>query len=147
MADLKEAVLLRECILTEIEDAKLKQAQAVERLADVEAIISQVISDPVDIVRKQAGKDTGVVDVLVQGVMVKHNVPKKVEWDEDKLKGIEKTIAAHGDDPSEYMDISTKTTRKVSEKKYKGMSPDVKKVFDSARTVKRGQPKMSFELR
>lgn len=147
MSVLKELVLKREAAIASLsvadEVAKAKRLA----LADIDAEIELAIGDAVKVVRAQSGKDTGTVDVLVQGVMVKHNVPKKVVWNQEKLAMIKKLISSHGDDPDLYMDTTVKTTYKVGEKAYTKMPPEIRSVFDQAREVRVGDPVMTFEIR
>jgi len=147
VSTLKELVLKREAATASLsvadEVAKAKRLA----LADIDAEIGLAIGDAVKVVRTQSGKDTGTVDVLVQGVMVKHNVPKKVVWDQEKLAGIKKLIKEHGDEPDYYMDTTVKTTYKVAEKVYEKMDPEVRAIFSQAREVRVGDPVITFEIR
>lgn len=87
-------------------------------------------------------KDTGTIDFTIDGVKVKHDVPKRVEWDQAQLAGIRERIIAGNADPGEYM----ATTYKVKETAYKNWPSFIREIFEPARTVKHGQPKITFEI-
>lgn len=112
-------------------------------LATIESQISAAIEESIKQARLMAGKDTGTVDVLVQGVMVKHTVSKVVKWHQDKMEAIRLLIRQHNDDPDHYM--VTKIEYKVEEKAYKSFPEQIKAVFAEAREVKAGQPKVTFD--
>ena len=90
--------------------------------------------------RVQTGKDTGTVHFDDDRVRVTTNLPKKPVWDQKKLSEIAKRIAANGDDPSEYLDI----TYKVAERKYTAWPESLRESFAPARTLKTG--KATFQL-
>ncbi|HRF73947.1 MAG TPA: hypothetical protein PL117_14355 [Accumulibacter sp.] len=68
------------------------------------------------------------------------DLPKKVEWDQKQLVAIARRIAATGDDPSEYLDL----TYRVSETRFTAWPKSLKTAFAPARTVKTG--KAGFRL-
>lgn len=113
-------------------------------LAEIEESIAAIITEPVQHVRLATGKDTGTVECLVQGVMVKSQTSKVVVWDQEKLAGLRERIAQHNDDPNVYM--KTKTTYSIDEKLYKDFPPAIKDVFAEARTVKASAPKLTFNI-
>lgn len=112
-------------------------------LATIESQISAAIEESIKQARLMAGKDTGTVDVLVQGVMVKHTVSKVVKWHQDKMEAIRLLIRQHNDDPDQYM--KTKVEYKVDEKAYKSFPEQIKAVFAEAREIKSGAPKVTFD--
>ena len=112
-------------------------------LNEIENQINVVIADSIKQARLMAGKDTGTVDVLVQGVMVKHSMAKVVKWHQEKLASIRQLIASHNDDPDRYM--KTKIEYRIDEKDYLGFPEQIKAVFAEAREVKAGQPKVTFD--
>jgi tetrahydromethanopterin S-methyltransferase subunit G len=140
---LSERDQCHEKIATERE--KFEEATKVfkQELSAIEDQIENIIAEPVKAVRQSTGKDTGTVDVLVDGVMVKHNLPKKVKWDQEKLAKVWSKIIDAKDNPNSYM--KSKTTYTVAEKAYKNFIPAIKKVFEPARTVVPGAVKVSFD--
>ena len=140
---LKSLLAERGRLETDIKWVQGQLADFNEKLAAVNEDIETIIAGPVKESRRLAGKDTGTVDVLIDGVMVKHCVQKKVVWDQEKLIEVRKRILAGNDNPDKYMD--SKTTYKVSEKAFKAMVAPVKKIFATARTVMGGTPKITFD--
>ena len=92
--------------------------------------------------RLAAGKDSGVVHFDDGHVRVTADLPKKVEWDQAKLTDITRRIAANGDDPTEYVDISYR----VSETKFNAWPETLKGAFAPARTLKTGKPGFRLAL-
>lgn len=71
---------------------------------------------------------------------IKITVPKRVDWDAEKLASAVETIKGWGEDPADYVD----TKISVSETKYNAWPPAVRDLFTPARTVKSGKAK--FEV-
>ena len=90
--------------------------------------------------RLAAGKDTGVVHFDDGHVRITADLPKKVEWDQALLANLEARIAANGDNPREFIDVSYR----VSETKFSAWASALREQFIPARTVKVGKP--SFRL-
>lgn len=90
--------------------------------------------------RLEAGKDTGVVHFDDGHVHITADLPKKVEWDQARLAEITRRIAANGDDPAQYVEISYR----VSETKFGAWPESLKAAFVPARTLKTSKP--SFRL-
>ncbi|MGE3806581.1 MAG: hypothetical protein AB7K24_18090 [Gemmataceae bacterium] len=86
--------------------------------------------------RLRQGKDTGVVHLDDGTVRVTADLPKKVEWDQDKLADIVRRIRDAGDDPTEFVDVSYR----VAETKFNAWPESLRRAFESARTVKTGKP-------
>jgi hypothetical protein len=92
--------------------------------------------------RLAAGKDTGVVHFDDGQVRITADLPKKVEWDQAKLHDITRRIAANGEDPSEYVEISYR----ISETKFNAWPETLKSAFAPARTLKTGKPGFRLAL-
>ena len=90
--------------------------------------------------RRACGKDTGTVRLVDGDYTVIVDLPKRVEWDQEKLAQIARNIADSDEDPAEFID--TKLT--VSERKYTALPEAWRKGFEPARTV--GFGKASFKL-
>jgi len=86
--------------------------------------------------RHEAGKDTGTVRFADGPVTVVSDLPKRVDWDQDKLAELVERIRAEGDDPDAYVDVSLK----VPERKYTAWPPAIRSAFETARTVRTGKP-------
>lgn len=74
-----------------------------------------------------------------EGVTV--TVPKNVSWDQERLADLENKLVGLGENPAEYID----TKRTVSESKYKAWPESLRAMFEPARTVKPGTPKITFK--
>jgi len=92
--------------------------------------------------RLAAGKDTGVVHFEDGQVRITADLPKKVEWDQAKLNDITRCIAANGEDPTEYVEISYR----ISETKFNAWPETLKSAFAPARTLKTGKPGFRLAL-
>ena len=91
--------------------------------------------------RRACGKDTGTVRLADGNYTVVADLPKRVDWDQEKLAQIARNIADSGEDPAEFID--TKLT--ISERKYGALPEAWRKGFEPARTVKVGALKVSLE--
>ena len=89
-----------------------------------------------------AGKDTGTVRLVEDGVIVIADLPKRVDWDQAQLAALVERIRAEGDDPAEYVD----TAFKVPERKYAAWPSAIRAAFEDARTVKTGKPVFKLSL-
>jgi hypothetical protein len=91
--------------------------------------------------RRACGKDTGTVRLADGDYTVIADLPKRVDWHQEKLAQLAANIAASGDDPAEFIE----TTLKVSERKYAALPEAWRKGFEPARTVKTGALKVVLE--
>lgn len=92
--------------------------------------------------RKAAGKDTGTVRFDDGVVSVIADLPKRVDWDQDKLGALVERIRAEGDDPAEYVDVAIK----VPERKFAAWPSHIRSAFEDARTVRTGKPSFRLSL-
>ena len=91
--------------------------------------------------RRACGKDTGTVRLIDGDFTAVADLPKRIDWDQQKLAQIAQNIAASGEDPAEF--IETKLS--VSERKYGALPEAWRKGFEPARTVKTGNLKITLE--
>lgn len=92
--------------------------------------------------RVEEGKDTGVVRFEDNGFVVIADLPKRVKWDQDKLKHAAEIIrSGWGDDPAEYI----KAKLEVSETAFANWPRPVRELFIPARTVETGRPVYRIE--
>ena len=91
--------------------------------------------------RRACGKDTGTVRLVDGEYTVIADLPKRVEWDQERLAQIAANIASAGEDPAEFID----TRLSVSERKYGALPESWRKGFEPARTVKIGTLKVTLE--
>lgn len=66
---------------------------------------------------------------------IRVTVPKRVEWDQQRLASAVETIKGWGEDPAEYVD----TAIKVQERKFDAWPSAIRDLFAPARTVKAGK--------
>jgi len=93
--------------------------------------------------RGAAGKDTGTVRFGDDGVEVVADLPKKVEWDQDRLTALVEQIRAGGEDPTDYVVIDIK----VPERAYTSWPERIRKAFQPARTVHTGRQTFKLTLK
>lgn len=92
--------------------------------------------------RLAAGKDTGTVRFDDGAVTVIAELPKRVDWDQEKLGALVERIRAEGDDPAEYVDVAIK----VPERKFAAWPSHIRAAFEDARTVRTGKPSFRLSL-
>jgi len=90
--------------------------------------------------RQAAGKDTGTVRFDDGDFTVVADLPKRVDWDQDRLSEMVTRIRDAGDDPAEYVDL----TFKVPERKYAAWPEAIRQGFEPARTVRPGTLKIEI---
>ena len=92
--------------------------------------------------RREAGKTTGMVRFNVDGHTIVADLPKKVDYDQRKLKDAVDALRKWGEDPEDYVSLEVK----VAEAKYTAWPPAVRQLFEPARTVKAGKPTYKLEV-
>ena len=90
--------------------------------------------------RQQAGKDFGVVHLTDGPVRITVDLPKRVVWDQAKLRVAVDQLQSWGESADDYVT----SVIKVSETRYNAWPPGIRQLFIPARTVKPGIP--SFRL-
>lgn len=91
--------------------------------------------------RQVAGKDTGTVRFDDGDFTVVADLPKRVDWDQDRLADMVARIRDAGDDPAEYVDLAYK----VPERKYAAWPDGIRASFEPARTVRVGTLKVTLK--
>lgn len=79
---------------------------------------------------------TGTHHLDDNGVAVTIMLPKRVKWDQEKLREAIRTIVGWGEDADHYVE----TEFKVAERKYDAWPPTIRDLFTPARTVETGKP-------
>ena len=90
--------------------------------------------------RSASGKDTGTVRFDEGDFTIVANLPKRVDWDQDRLAAMVERIRAAGDDPGEYVEISFK----VPERNYVAWPEAIRQGFEPPRTVRTGTLKVEI---
>ena len=127
-------------LLQEDAEAALTAARKLKEWLD--GAIALRFGEQAHTARRDAGKDTGTVRLVEDGVIVVADLPKRVDWDQKKLAGVVERIRAEGDDPTEYVDAAFK----VSERKYAAWPRAIRAAFENARTVRTGKPVFKLSL-
>jgi hypothetical protein len=91
-------------------------------------------------IRRAQAKDTGTVRFDEGDFTIVADLPKRVDWDQDRLAAMVERIRAAGDDPAEYVDIAFK----VPERKYAAWTEAVRAGFEPARLVRTGTLKIEI---
>lgn len=89
---------------------------------------------------RDTARDFGTAHFNVDGLHVKFELPKKVSWDQKKLKAIAERIVASGEAVESYLDVKLA----VPESRFNNWPPALQQQFADARTVDAG--KATFEL-
>ena len=121
-------------------DARLKRDKVAKTRLD--GALSNRYADRAAEKRQAAGKDTGTVRFDDGDFTIVADLPKRVDWDQDKLAAMVARIRAADDDPAQYVD----TAIKVPERKYAAWPDNIREGFEPARTVRTGTLKVEIEL-
>lgn len=119
------------------------QKAALRRIEDkLDAALDQRYGARARQSRAEAGKDTGTIRFEDNGFVVIADLPKRVKWDQDKLRHAAEIIrSGWGDDPTDYV----KTKLDVSEAAFANWPRPVRELFMPARTVETGRPSYRVE--
>ena len=86
-------------------------------------------------------KDTGTVRFDDNGVTVVADLPKRVKWNQQRLKELVDLIGSQwGENPADYVKVKFE----VSELAYEAWPPKLRELFTPARIVETGRP--SYDL-
>ncbi|MQP68346.1 hypothetical protein GE253_23785 [Niveispirillum sp. SYP-B3756] len=92
--------------------------------------------------RHALGKDAGTVRIEeAEGFVAICDLPKKPEYDQGKLRAAVETIRSWGSNPDDYIGIEIK----VSETRYGAWPPEIRRLFEPARTLRVGKPGFRLE--
>lgn len=129
--------------------ARLQQeaATAMSRIKLVNDLLDGVFTrrfgDRAAAIRRENGKEFGLIRFQDDEVEVAMDLPKRPSWDQTKLAGIVQSILESGDDPSQYVE----TSFEVPERKYTAWPDSIRRVFEPARAVKPGKATFKLTLR
>ena len=108
----------------------------------IDGALAVKYGDAANAARQAAGKDTGISRFHDGAVTVIVDLPKRVDWDQNKLAALVERIRADGADPADYVDVSFS----VPERKYTAWPAHIRQEFEPARTVRTGKPKLRVAL-
>ena len=131
-----EIAALPAAVLALLQEEAEEAAKAARSLADwLNGAIALRYAERAAATRRAEGKDTGTVRLDDGEVTVIADLPKRVDWDQEKLAAVVERIRAAGDDPAEYVEVSIK----VAERSYAAWPRAIREGFEPARTVRPGQ--------
>lgn len=90
--------------------------------------------------RQAQGLDMGTVNLDDNGYKISVTLPKRIEWDQDRLAGIIEKLASEGWNLNQI----AKVEYKVSERQLNNLPGGVKAMLEQARTIKPG--KITFKI-
>lgn len=141
---ISEIAALSPLLLFDLQESALTETARVKRLRErLEAGIAQRFDAAATAERATQGKSSGTVRIEDDGVIVIAELPKKVTWDQDQLAAMAERIAAAGDDPTEYLEI----TYRVPERRFGAWPEAIRESFAAARTETTGKPVFRLETR
>ena len=119
----------------------LKDVQTI--LRDIETAIGNRVGEEIAAKRAYEKKAEGTIRVLIDGVEVVSNVPKRVSWDSEALEEIltDMEVEDPSFNPMEWVEL----TFNIPERKYKEMPTRLRKRVDNARTLKHGKETIKLE--
>ena len=123
------------------EEADQDLARAKRIKAFLEGAIDHRFGGPVTQLRQAEGKPTGVIRLNEGEFVVISDLPKRPEWDQEKLTAIAEEIRRDGVDPANYLDMEYK----VQERRFTAWPPHIQAAFSAARTLKVGKPTYKIE--
>jgi hypothetical protein len=107
-----------------------------------DAALDQSYGEQARAALRESGRDFGTAHISDGSVHVKFELPKKISWDQPKLKAIAQRITASGESVDSYLDI--KLT--VPESRFTHWPPALQQQFAAARTVDSGKPSFTLSL-
>lgn len=125
-------------LLEDVADAKANAKRLDDKLT---ATMHARFAERAGELRRASGKDTGRVSIRDGELIIKADLPKKVEWDEDGLAAAERQLADMGEPVGEYIRVK----RIVMEGAYEKWPSSLRAIFTPARTVGVGRPTFAIE--
>lgn len=124
-------------LLEDVAEAKRDAALLDSRLSDAMALR---YADKAAAARKAKGRTDGSITIADGDYAVTCDLPRRVEWDQDRLAAAVDVVRKWGENPTEYV----KSILSVPEAKFNAWPQTIRDVFAPARTV--GHGKASYKL-
>jgi len=124
-----------------MEELAAKRQELKQLDAALYAVLLEKFAASADKARREAGKDTGTVRLPYDDHVVVADMPKEVEWDQDRLALTVEALKSMGEPIEDYVT----TVIKVSEAKYKAWPTSLQTMFAPARTVSTGKQTFKIE--
>lgn len=123
------------------EEAESHLAQAKRIKSFLEGALDFRFGGPASQLRQEEGKPTGIIRMQDGEFTIVCDLPKKPEWDQEKLAAIAEEIRRDGVDPANYLEV----VFKVQERRFTAWPPHIQQAFQAARTLKVGKPSFKIE--
>lgn len=124
-----------------VQEVAAMKAMARDFEVALHGVLNQRFRERAQQLRQEAGKTTGTVRFEDDGFTVIADLPKRVEYDQPKLKEAVEALRKWGENPDDYVGLEIT----VSETKYGAWPPAVRKLFEPARTLRTGKPSYKLE--
>lgn len=129
-------------LISLISDADSNLEKAKRTKAWLDGALKMKYEDKAQGLRQLKGKDTGAISFDDSGVKVIAALPKKVSWDQNKLKTLVQRIRDDGDNPEDYVEVSYR----VGERNYTAWPTHIRKCFEDARTLCVGKQTFTLQI-
>lgn len=126
-----------------LEDVSQLKANAKRADEHIQGALHERFSEWAGEARRAKKADTGTVRFDDGEYVVIADLPKKVSYDQDGLRQIERSLNDMGEPAEEY--ITTK--REVSERAYGAWPSSIRSMFDPYRVLGTGKPSYKIETR
>ena len=110
--------------------------------AKFDAALDAAYGEQARTVLRDSGRDFGTAHISDGPLRIKFELPKKVSWDQKKLKAIAERIVASGEAVESYLDVKLA----VPESRYTNWPPALQQQFADARTVEAGKAVFDLSL-
>ena len=107
-----------------------------------DAALDQCYGEQARAALRESGRDFGTAHISDGPLRIKFELPKKVSWDQKKLKAIAERIVASGEAVESYLDVKLA----VPESRYTNWPPALQQQFADARTVEAGKAVFDLSL-
>ncbi len=125
-------------LLEDVSETKAALKAADDALA---ASLTRRFADRADAMRRAAGKMTGRVALMDGDFIIRADLPKRVEWNEEALISAERQLAEMGEPVGEYI----KVKRTVAESAFERWPSSLRAIFEPARTLGVGRASFTIE--
>lgn len=108
----------------------------------LDAALAQRYGEQAQAVLRTSGRDFGTAHLDDGSVHIKADLPKRVQWDQARLKEIAHRITAAGDNVEDFLDVKLA----ISEGRFTNWPPALREQFAAARTVVPGKPTFTLSI-
>lgn len=121
----------------------LAEAKATLKQSDdlLHAALNFRYAERAALLREAKGTNTGTVSLDDGEFTIRADLPKRVEWNQQKLAEAIETIRSWGEKPEDYVAIELK----VAESRFTAWPYSIRAIFEPARTVGAGRPTYKVE--